>query len=456
MALLLVIGWLLSPLPVIAGDGPMLQPGATLRIAVRQSAATCQRLDGHMEGLECALAKRLAVYLGVPSEFSLVATSAQARAMVRSGEADIAITGTPFLADPGLRPGPGYLPVSQCLIYRYGSGLPRRFERISAEQLLVPAGSGHLLRARKMANEHPGLGWTAMPGADSAQLLHQLSIGALRYTLAYSHELSIYQHYYPSLRCAGTVATGLSLNWSLPAQRDPELSTAVAAFFQQIRANGELSRLLDRHLGLFGHLDYVSTSRFLRRIDSRLPRFRAWFEQAAANTGFDWRLLAAIAYQESHWDVGSVSPTGVKGLMMLTEATARQMGIRNRLDPAQSIDGGARYLRRVKGKIPQRIAEPDRSWLALAAYNIGFGHLEDARILTQRQGGNPDHWPEVRERLPLLGKARWARTVRRGGANGVGAVEYVRNIRGFYDILRWRTGAAPLSVAQIERPSTDN
>ena len=431
---LLLLLQTLLPQPVSAAtDG-------VLRVAIRESAATCQRIDGQPEGLECALADQLAVWIGSRLDLILVATTAQARDLVAKGRADIAITGGPHQAATGLQAGPGYLSVSQCLIYRYGSGRPRDLKHITAAQLEVAAAGSHVRRAEQLAEQYAGLGWGQRANSNSAALLGEVAAGTLRYTLAWSHELAAYQQIYPVLRCAKTLADGLSLSWTL-ADNNAALLRSLRSFFDSIRNNGRLARLLDRYLAHCDNLDYVSVSRFLRRINSRLPGFRPWFEQAAARTGLDWRLLAAVAYQESHWDVLSVSPTGVKGLMMLTEATARQMGVHNRLDPAQSIDGGARYFHRIKSKIPRRIAEPDRSWLALAAYNIGFGHLEDARILTQRQGGNPDHWSAVRQRLPLLAKPRWSRTLRRGAANGVGAVSYVRNIRSFYQILRQRTGA---------------
>ena len=144
-----------------------------------------------------------------------------------------------------------------------------------------------------------------------------------------------------------------------------------------------------------------------------------------------------MGYQESHWNPDAVSPTGVRGIMMLTEATARQLGVEDRVDPRQSIFGGARYLRRIKRKIPERIAEPDRTWLALAAYNIGFGHLEDARILTQANGGDPDRWEDVREHLPLLADPKWHTRTRHGYARGGQPVHYVENIRYYYDVLLW-------------------
>ena len=152
----------------------------------------------------------------------------------------------------------------------------------------------------------------------------------------------------------------------------------------------------------------------------------------------DWHLLAAIAYQESHWNPKAASPTGVRGMMMLTLPTAREMGVDNRLDAAQSLRGGARYLKNIKRRLPNDIYEPDRTWLALAAYNIGMGHLEDARVITERQGGDPHLWQDVMERLPLLQKSKHYQTTRYGYARGLEAVTYVQNIRHYFSILEWQ------------------
>jgi len=162
-------------------------------------------------------------------------------------------------------------------------------------------------------------------------------------------------------------------------------------------------------------------------------------------------LLAAVSYQESHWNPQAVSPTGVRGMMMLTNSTAKQMKIADRLDPHQSILGGAKYLQRVKKKIPERIQEPDRTWLALAAYNVGWGHLEDARIIAEIQGLNPDSWRDVKECLPLLTQKQWYKRVKRGYARGWEPVRYVENIRSYLDILKWKTTTSnPRRLAPLE------
>src|SRR5690606_726272 len=153
--------------------------------------------------------------------------------------------------------------------------------------------------------------------------------------------------------------------------------------------------------------------------------------------GLDWHLLAALAYQESHWNPTAKSYTGVRGFMMLTQDTANDLGINNRLNPEQSIIGGARYFKSLHSRLPDRIGEPDRTWLALAAYNVGLGHLEDARILAQHHGANPDKWVDVQEYLPLLAKRKYYKFTKHGYARGWEPVEYVQNIRNFQTIIAW-------------------
>jgi len=195
--------------------------------------------------------------------------------------------------------------------------------------------------------------------------------------------------------------------------------------------------LLERHYGHVSDFDYVGTRTYMRHIEQRLPEYRPHFEEAVADKDIDWRLLAAVAYQESHWNPKAVSPTGVRGMMMLTRTTANDLGVDRRTDPRQSIDGGSRYLKYLLDRIPERIQGRDRLWLALAAYNIGYGHMEDARIITQQRGGDPDKWMDVKESLPLLHKRKWYSKTKNGYARGNEAVRYVENIRSYYDILVW-------------------
>ena len=125
--------------------------------------------------------------------------------------------------------------------------------------------------------------------------------------------------------------------------------------------------------------------------------------------------------------------------MMLTEATADYLNIKNRRDPKSSIFGGAKFFARQMTRLPEDILEPDRTWFALAAYNVGFNHLKDARQVLQWQNKDPDTWLNMIEALPLLGKRKWYSKLPYGYARGWEPVIYVNNIRSYYNILYWIT-----------------
>ena len=201
--------------------------------------------------------------------------------------------------------------------------------------------------------------------------------------------------------------------------------------------------------------DYVEARSFIDSYNDRLPELKPYFMNAANEFGFDWRLLAAVSYQESHWKNSARSPTGVRGLMMLTQQTAQQIGISDRLDPVLSVYGGAKYLTILVDKIPDRIPDPDRTWFALASYNVGYGHLEDARVITQKNGGDPDSWVDVKKALPLLSEHKWYSQTRYGHARGHEPVKFVENIRKYYAMLMHLTHEEMMAEADPQ-PAQDN
>ncbi len=187
--------------------------------------------------------------------------------------------------------------------------------------------------------------------------------------------------------------------WAFRPGDDDSLLQQARSFFRLIQENGRLAAIQSRYSENDNDLDQVGMFQFMKQVRNRLPPLIPLFQEVAEAHDLDWRLLAAMGYQESHWDPEAASATGVRGIMMLTQRTATHLGVTDRLDPEQSIEGGARYFMQMRNRIPSRIPEPDRSWMALAAYNMGMGHLRDARKLTQKQGGNPDRWQDVEERL---------------------------------------------------------
>ena len=330
-----------------------------------------------------------------------------------------------------------YQQVEQHLIYRRGTGKPQSIADILDSDIVVMAGSSHAETLDALGAEWPALLWRTDDKAESADLLEAVADGDIDYTIADSTDFSINRQFHPELRIALELDVANSIAWAFPGDRDSSLLNRANAYLQKVRRNGELTRILDRYYGHNEEFDYVGTRSFIRHYESRLPRYRELFESAGDREGVDWQLLAAIGYQESHWRRSAVSPTGVRGIMMLTQAAADDLGVQNREDPAQSIAGGARFYARLKERLGEEIPEPDRTWMALAAYNVGYFHLQDAREIVRMQDGNPNRWVDVRDALPLLAQRRWYQLVDYGYARGWEPVTYVENIRNYRAILNW-------------------
>jgi membrane-bound lytic murein transglycosylase MltF len=224
--------------------------------------------------------------------------------------------------------------------------------------------------------------------------------------------------------------------WAFPASADEALVQKAEAFLDRISRDGTLERLADRYFGHVHRLSAGDVERFLERMQSVLPHFRRHFIDAQEIHGIDWRLVAALAYQESQWDPLATSYTNVRGMMMLTEDTADRLRVKDRLDARQSILAGARYFAELKEQLPPEVAEPDRTWLAMAAYNLGMGHLNGARFIASLVKRDPNSWYEMKQVLPLLAKPEYYSRLKSGAARGGEAVIMTENIRTYYDILR--------------------
>lgn len=418
-----------------------IQAAGTLRVATRSGPNTYYTIAEDPVGPEYDLAKRFAERLGVRLELMVLDDTDDVLAAVASGRAHIgaaALTISPD-AERQVSFGPVYQQVTAHLIYKDGRRRPRDLQQIRGRRLEVPGGSSYAETLRTAQARYPELVWTENPHLDQTELVTQVAQGSLDYTLVKSTVFAIYRSYIPDIRVAFNVAEGESLAWAFPKRNDPSLARAAEMFFSELRATGELERILDYYYAEMARAEYVGTRTFMRDVRARLPAFRNQFRRAGEEHGIDWRLLAAIGYQESKWDPQAVSATGVRGLMMLTEQTAQSLGVADRTDAAQSIRGGARYLARILEKMPKQIEASERIWFALATYNMGYGHLLDARRLTRSRGGDPNRWADVRPNVKLLSDPEHHTQLRHGYARGGETVNFVNNVRTYYNVLAWLT-----------------
>ena len=301
-------------------------------------------------------------------------------------------------------------------------------------RLEVVAGSSHVERLMELRRKHVDLTWKSIHAPSEEELLERVASGLA--DCAVSDELSyeVARNFLPALRKSLDLGKR-DIAWALPEWADEVLLKALQDFFAEVEHTGVMKSLRDRYFGHVSRLDPADAIGILEKRIKLLPPLKKHFFRAQNETGIDWRLLAALAYQESQWDKYAVSPTGVRGIMMLTGDTADRLGVSDRLDPEESILGGARYVVMLKDELSEHIPEPDRTWMALAAYNQGMGHLEDARRLAQRLGKSPDLWSDVKEVLPLISRSKYLRHLRYGFARGGEATILAENVRIYYDIL---------------------
>lgn len=419
-----------------------IQAQNVLHVITRNSPSTYFQDRNGDTGFEYELVKRFADHLGVKLKIETADNIEQLydRLNVENG---------PVLAAAGLVPSPTrlasfrfsdpYLDVASQIIYHQKDKRPKQTQHLIGKSLLALKGSIHEEHLQQMQKEYPELRYEVSDQVETVDLLRMVDERQINLTIVNSNQVAMNQVYFPNIRVAFTIDNNHQQSWAIAGGDDVSLLNEINRFLANAKQSGLLQRLTERYYGHVDTLGYVGAYAFARHLQERLPNYEAAFRDAAKTHAVDWRLLAAMGYQESHWLPTATSKTGVRGLMMLTQRTAKAMGVSDRLNPKQSIQGGARYIALLMSQLPESIHEADRIWFALASYNVGMGHLEDARKLTEAEGLDPNKWLDVKTILPRLAQKQWYSKTRYGYARGGEPVHFVNNIRRYYDILTWAT-----------------
>ncbi|MNF60031.1 Membrane-bound lytic murein transglycosylase F precursor [compost metagenome] len=419
-----------------------IKEDGVLRVITRNSPATYFQDRNGETGFEYELVKKFAEDLGVELKIETADNLDELFASLTQPSG-------PVLAAAGLvssekrkaeaRFSHPYLEVTPQIIYRNGQSRPTDAKDLVGKRIMVLQGSTHAEQLAELKKKYPALKYEESDAVEVVDLLRMVDEGQIDLTLVDSNEVAMNQVYFPNVRVAFDLGDARDQRWAVAPGEDNSLLNEINEFLDKVQKNGTLQRLKDRYYGHVDVLGYVGAYTFAQHLQQRLPRYEKHFRASAKAEQVDWRLLAAIGYQESLWQPSVTSKTGVRGLMMLTQRTAQAMGVSNRLDAQQSIKGGAKYFMYTKNQLDDDIKEPDRTWFALAAYNVGSGHLDDARKLAKQEGLNPNKWLDVKKMLPRLSQKQWYRKTRYGYARGGEPVHFVANIRRYYDILTWVT-----------------
>ncbi len=424
-------------------------------------------------GLDYELAREFAAQLNVKLEMKPAYRLSSLFPALKNGEIDLIAAGLSQSEQrlKDYRAGPVYYYVSQQIVYKKGQWRPRNIQQLVEKQQELEAQNGgqpifsvvndsHFEQTlTNLKSAHPEFDFHIDTDSDVNDLLKKVTDGSLLFTMADSVEVSLSQRIYPDLATAFEITEDQPISWFMRRSQDESLYAMVIEFFGDLKQSGSLASLEEKYIGHIGSFDYVDTRAFIRALDNRLPKWSPLFQKYSDE--FDWRLIAALAYQESHWNPVAKSPTGVRGMMMLTLPTAKSVDVDNRLDPEQSVRGGVEYLRRMVARVPDSIPDHEKIWFALASYNVGFGHMMDARRLTKLQGSDPDTWADVKDRLPLLRQKKYFSKTRYGYARGDEARNYVENIRRYYQsiighleqqkVVNVESGTDDITVIHVEQ-----
>jgi peptidoglycan lytic transglycosylase F len=417
-----------------------IRDSGVLRVLTRNSPTTYFEDRNGPTGFEYELAQRFADFLGVKLKIETQPNIDGIYENLARGRADLAAAGLAITQrrQQDVWFSPTYLDVEHLVLTRDNATALTSADNLKNARINVMAGSGGVEMLQELKQQTQELRWSEAKDVETLDLLDQLDGNEIDATIVTSNEYQANRAFYPELYAAFSIGVPTQLAWAVSKDpRNERLLEQLQQFFEKIKSNGELAQLVERYYTNSADNDRYDTVTFTDNLERTLPKYRDMIEQVAEDYDLDWRLLAAVSYAESEWKPTAVSPTGVRGLMMLTNSTAKEMGVLDRVDPLQSLRGGARYLKGILQQLPSGINEADRIWFALAIYNIGRGHVDDARIIADRLGKDPDRWTDVKETLPLLQKSQYYEKTRNGYARGREPVRYVQNVRYYYNLLTW-------------------
>ena len=400
-------------------------------------------------GLERDLVEAFAQELGVAVRY-VVASPEEVESQLTNDKAHLAAAWLAPPQDDKIKTTPPVRYTDDVLIQHEASLPILDNDELQGKTVHVITGSRQAATLQALQKTQPTLSIVEEKDHDVFKLLEALNERKINYVAIDSALIDIATQLIPSLQPSLTLKKEQPVVWLLGEKPNVELVARANAFIERVQHDGTLAKLDDRYFGHVRRLNQSDIVKFLGEIETTLPKLRKYFHAAETISGIDWRLIAAIAYHESHWDANATSYTNVRGIMMLTEETADRLKVSNRLDPSESILAGARYMNILRDMLPEEVEEPDRTWLALAAYNIGPGHMNMARSLARQLKADPNAWYEMKQILPKLSQQKYVQQYKTARARGGEAVILVENIRSYYDILLHHTPAFRPTAAASE------
>lgn len=417
-----------------------IKKNKVLNVALLNSPSTYYIGTDGPKGFEYDLLHAYSKHLGV--ELNVTTANTTKEAIALSKDPNIHITSASLAKtksrEKSFNFGPSYFEVQEQVVCNremlWNGVFPKDVEDLAGLKIMVGEDTSYSETIQQLQEDGFDINATYTSEFSTEELLSKVANNEIDCTIADSNIYSLNQRYFPNIALAFAISSREQLAWVL-APDSKELEADMYSWLNTFNQSGEIARLKDHYYSYVLFFDYYNTKMFYKRIESRLPKYKKYFQEYGNKYNIPCSVLAAQSYQESHWNPKAKSYTGVRGLMMLTKETAKQLGVKNRLDPRESIKGGARHLNQMIKNVPEEVEGEDRLKFALAAYNIGMGHVQDAQKLAQKMGLNQNVWKDLKKALPLLSQKKYYKFLKHGYARGSEPVKYVDSIYDYKDIL---------------------
>lgn len=411
-----------------------------LDVVILNSPSTYYIGNSGKTGFEYTLISDFAKSIGVTLNLTVVTTVSEALQKSREGIGDITVAGLTITKkrQKEFKFGPQYATVQEQLIcskelYKTKK-FPRSFEDMAHLKIIVGKDTSYESTLNDIKTQIDGFDFNTTTNYSTEQLLALTQERKIDCTVADSTIFMINQRYYPELVKALVLSKRKGLAWII-RPGDKSLNEALYKWLNTFDRSGKMDELQDHYFTFLSIFDYYDIETFYKRLKTRLPKYKKYFQEAGKKYNIPWIILAAVSYQESYWNPKATSRTGVRGLMMLTNKTAKLLGVKNRLNPKESIYGGAKYLQTIEKQLPPEITGLNRWYFTLASYNVGYGHILDAQTLARKLNKNPYSWIDIKDVLPLLSHRRYFKDLKYGYARGEEPVKYADSIHTYYDII---------------------
>jgi len=412
--------------------------GETLQVVTRMGGTTYfEGRDQVPAGPEVLLINSFAQQHDWKVVWVVESSTAQVLEILEQGKAHIAAAGLTHnvTRDEKFIRGASHLSVTEQVICPQKlENFPREPSDLAQVDVVVAARTSYIGTLESLKRQVPDLTFSQSEDESTEMLLSRAADDGIC-VVSDSNIADKTRRLFPELRVAMTLPGKSQLGWYLPDDASA-LAELSKAWIKSSAGKVAIDLVNQQHYAYMNNFDFVDLRALSRNIDEHLPKYKRYFIEAEEKTGIPADLLAALSYQESHWNPKAVSPTGVEGIMMLTRNTAESLGVEDRTDPKKAILAGAGYLKDRFDRLPDSIPDEDRWFQALASYNIGRAHVLDVRVLARKMGKNPDSWRELKALLPLKSNKKYYSKMKHGYARGHEPVLYVQRIRNYRDIIR--------------------